>query len=65
MHKKKRKPFQPQTKVRALTGGERERSKDHVRWILALSRNDIQVYLKNIQTFIDIYNLLDHPPEII
>ena len=40
MQKKKRKPFQPQTQVRSLTGGERERSKDHIRWILALSRND-------------------------
>ena len=40
MNTKKRKPFQPQTKVRSLTCGERDRSKDHVRWILSLSRND-------------------------
>ena len=43
MNTKKRKPFQPATKVRALTGGERERSKANVQWILALSRNDVEV----------------------
>jgi len=37
---KKRKPFEPHRAVRNLTGGERERCKVQVGWLLAVSRND-------------------------
>jgi len=37
---KKRKPFEPHRAVRSLTGGERERCKAQVAWLLAVSRND-------------------------
>ena len=40
MPTKKRTPFQPQSKVRSLTGGERERSKARTGWVVALSRAD-------------------------
>ena len=42
MPTKKRTPFQPQSKVRSLTGGERERSKARTGWVLALSRSSSQ-----------------------
>merc|ERR1712179_413566 len=38
--KTKRKPFEPHRAVRSLTGGERERCKAQVAWLLAVSRND-------------------------
>ena len=42
MPTKKRTPFQLQSKVRSLTGGERERCKARTGWVLALSRSDTQ-----------------------
>ena len=45
---KKRKPFQIQVKHRTLTGGERERSKANISWLLALSRNDMEAIMAGL-----------------
>ena len=48
MPTKKRKPFQPLLKHKTLTGGERERSKVSISWLLALSRNDIEAIMAGL-----------------
>ena len=48
MPTKKRKPFQPLLKHRTLTGGERERSKTSISWLLALSRNDTEAIMAGL-----------------
>ena len=48
MPTKKRKPFQPLFKHKTLTGGERERSKVSISWLLALSRNDMEAIMAGL-----------------
>ena len=48
MPTKKRKPFQPLLKHKTLTGGERERSKASISWLLALSRNDMETIMAGL-----------------
>ena len=46
----KRKPFQPKSKNKVLTGGERERSKQNISWILCLSKNETEKVVSRLES---------------
>ena len=56
----KRKPFQLQAKSKTLTGGERERSKQNIAWILALSKNDTQKIREKLTINPSLANIVCH-----
>lgn len=56
----KRKPFQLQAKSKTLTGGERERSKQNIAWILALSKNDIEKIKEKLSINPSLANIVCH-----